>query len=188
MVYKEKLLIIFKLSSILAQYLVNKLIAILLFTCFCLMLLGYHLVFNFQLAAVKSEMRAFLKTEKKHKDVVQISLNEKEAKQLYWENENEFHYNGEMYDVIETTKTEDQLVVRCVPDNKETALINEYQKNNKRNHSNSLAVQLITIQFVVPSGFLITSPQKTDVNHFCRHSFALYNCVSAIFIPPPEVG
>ena len=152
------------------------------------MLLGYHLVFNFQLAVVKSEMRAFLKAEKNHKDVLQISLNEKEVKQLYWENESEFRYNGEMYDVIETTKTKDQLVVRCISDNKETALINEYQKNNKRNHSNSLAAQLIMIQFVLPSGFSISPSQKIIENHFCRHSFALYNCVSAIFIPPPEVG
>jgi hypothetical protein len=152
------------------------------------MLLGYYLVFNFQLAAVKSEMRTFLKTQKNHKDVVRFSLNEKEAHQLYWENESEFRYKGEMYDIIETTRTNDHLVVRCVADSKETALINEYQKNNKRDHSDSLAVQLITIQFVVPSGFSITPPQKTIVNHFCRHSSALYKCVSAIFIPPPEVG
>lgn len=133
-------------------------------------------------------MRAFLKTQKNHKDVVRFSLNEKEAKQLYWENENEFRYKGKMYDVIETTKTKDQLVVRCVADSKETALIDEYLKHNRRDHSDSLAVQLITIQFVVPSGFLITPPRKTIVNHFCRHFFALNNCVSAIFIPPPEAG
>ena len=64
-------------------------------------LLGYHLVFHVQLAAVKSEMKAFLRNQKEHKELTQIILSKTESHFLHWEDENEFYYRGEMYDVIE---------------------------------------------------------------------------------------
>jgi hypothetical protein len=151
------------------------------------MLLGYHLIFNHQLSAVKSEMKAFLKSQKDYKDVVQLSLNEKESKQVYWENENEFRYNGEMYDVIEKKIKGNQIVIRCIPDKKETALLNEYQKNNKSNSSNLTLLQLITAPYVLPVDHSMKQPEKIIKKRFINLSYSLQNTASAVLLPPPDV-
>jgi hypothetical protein len=151
------------------------------------MLLGYHLIFNHQLSAVKSEMKAFLKSQKDYKDVVQLSLNEKESKQVYWENENEFRYNGEMYDVIEKKIKGSQIVIRCIPDKKETALLNEYQKNNKSNSSNLTLLQLITAPYVLPVDHSMKQPEKIIKKRFINLSSSLQNTASAVLLPPPDV-
>jgi hypothetical protein len=151
------------------------------------MLLGYHLIFNHQLSAVKSEMKAFLKSQKDYKDVVQLSLNEKESKQVYWENENEFRYNGEMYDVIEKKIKGNQIVIRCIPDKKETALLNEYQKNNKSNSSNLTLLQLITAPYVLPVDHSMKQPEKIIKKRFINLSSSLQNTASAVLLPPPDV-
>jgi hypothetical protein len=165
----------------------KKLIAILLFACLCFALLGYHLVFNFQLAAVKSEMKAFLRCQKDSKDVVQMSMGNEEAKQLYWENENEFRYDGKMYDVIEKKIKGNQIVIRCIPDQKETIVLNEYQKNNNRNSSNTTIVQLITAQFVLPVYLSLKQPEKIIKKDFIDHSSSLQNVASTVLLPPPDV-
>jgi hypothetical protein len=151
------------------------------------MLLGYHLIFNHQLSAVKSEMKAFLKSQKDYKDVVQLSLNEKESKQVYWENENEFRYNGEMYDVIEKKIKGNQIVIRCIPDKKETALLNEYQKNNKSKSSNLTLLQLITAPYVLPVDHSMKQPEKIIKKRFINLSSSLQNTASAVLLPPPDV-
>jgi hypothetical protein len=165
---------------------VRKLTSILLLICLGLTILGYHLVFNFQLAAVKSEMKEFLKTQRNNKDVVQIILSE-ENKQVYWEEENEFRFKGEMYDVVEKKQQGNQVIIRCIPDKKETALLNEYQKNNKRNSSNSTIFQLITAQFVLPVDHSLEKPEKIMKRDFIDHSSSLLNNASTVFAPPPDV-
>jgi hypothetical protein len=132
-------------------------------------------------------MKAFLKSQKDYKDVVQLSLNEKESKQVYWENENEFRYNGEMYDVIEKKIKGNQIVIRCIPDKKETALLNEYQKNNKSNSSNLTLLQLITAPYVLPVDHSMKQPEKIIKKRFINLSSSLQNTASAVLLPPPDV-
>jgi hypothetical protein len=166
---------------------VQKLIAILLLACLCFALLGYHLVFYFQLETVKSEMKAFLQKQKDLKDVIQLSLTNEESEQLHWEDENEFRYQGEMYDVIEKKAFKDQLLIRCIPDKKETSLLNEYQRNSKPDTSHSVIVQLITAPFVLPAAHTLEPPEKIIEKNFTDFSSSLQNLASAVFLPPPDV-
>lgn len=131
-------------------------------------------------------MKAFLKSEARHKDVVELSFSAKEVKELEWENGHEFRYQNEMYDVIGQETKNGRLVIRCIPDKKETALLIQYRNTNKRRHSESLAVQLITIQFVLPADYSVDLPEKIIENYFCDHSFALHDPPAFIVIPPPK--
>ena len=132
-------------------------------------------------------MRTFLKTQKNNKDVVQMKLSSEKSRQLYWENENEFRLKDEMYDVVEKKSQGNQVIIRCIPDNKETALLNEYQKNNKRNSSNSIIVQLITAQYVLPVDHSLIQPEKIIKKHFPNLSSSLQNTASTVLLPPPDV-
>jgi hypothetical protein len=132
-------------------------------------------------------MKAFLKDQKQHKDVVQILLNEEEAKQVYWEDENEFRYNNEMYDVVEKQVQGKLIVVRCIQDEKETSLLNEYQKNRKHNPDNSIIIQLITAQFDLPAGTSLQLPTRVIEKVFTDPSYYIPKIASTVFLPPPDV-
>jgi hypothetical protein len=141
-----------------------------------------------QLAAVKSEMKAFLRNQKDNKDLIQIRLDKKELKHLHWEDEHEFRYNGQMFDVIEMKTQGESVLIRCIADEKETALLNEYQKNNNRNSSNSLIFQLITAAYILPAHFLLQQPEKIIKSHFRDLSPSLQNPVSPVSQPPPNLS
>lgn len=166
---------------------VRKLTSILLIICLCCTWLGYHLVFHVQLSAVKSEMRTFLLNQKDHKDLIELSFTNEESKQLEWEEETEFKYEGEMYDLIEKKMKADQVVLRCIADRKETALLQEYQKNTKRNNSNSFIAQLITAQFILPADYSLQQPQSVIKRNFINTSPSLLSSVSKVSSPPPDV-
>jgi hypothetical protein len=139
------------------------------------------------MASVKSEMKAFLQKQKNHKDVVQIVLTNEQSRQVYWENENEFRFNDEMYDVIEKKICNNQIIIRCISDKKETTLLNEYQKNNNRNSSNSVIAQLITAAFILPIDCSLQQPKKIIQKNFIDHSSSLQKLPSTIVLPPPDV-
>jgi len=132
-------------------------------------------------------MRSFLKNQKDHKDVVQLIFNTDQCKGLYWENENEFSYNGEMYDVIEKKYKPHQLIIHCIPDEKETALLNEYQKNNKHNSSNSTIIHLITTPFILPGGHFLKQPETIIGEIFIDHFSSLQNPASSVLPQPPDI-
>ena len=160
--------------------------AILLLSCFCFLFLGYHIAFRFQLDKVKSEMKASLKNQKEHKDVLQIFLSEDEAMQVCWEEENEFRYNEEMYDVIEKKLQGKGMLIRCIQDEKETELLNEYQKNRTHNPENSI-VQLIVAQFDLPHGTFLQPPEGKSIKAFADPSFYIPRIVLTVYGPPPDV-
>ena len=130
-------------------------------------------------------MRAFLKT-KKHPDALNICVTRDECKQLEWEDENEFRYQGQMYDVIEKKIAGAILILHCISDKKETALLLEYQKNTKRHSSTSNIFRLITAQFDLPNKYQLLSPVSMVKKYFSGYSFSLQNPVPAIVPPPPD--
>ncbi|MBO9684581.1 MAG: hypothetical protein J7502_18255 [Flavisolibacter sp.] len=132
-------------------------------------------------------MKAFLKDQKTHKDVVQISFTDEELGQLEWEGDDEFCFQGEMYDVIQKERNGNKTIILCIPDKKETALLNEYQRTHKRNVSHSATVQLFSIQFVLPDDCSLQQPQKTIEKYPVHHSFSLQNPASTVILPPPDV-
>jgi hypothetical protein len=166
---------------------VKKLIAILVIILLSFAFLGYHLVFSFQIASVKSQMKDFLQKQEQHKDIVLLSLSKEESKQLSWENENEFRYKGEMFDVIKKKANGNLVLIRCIPDKKETYLLNEYQKNNRRNTSNSTIVQLITAQFILPADHSLKPAEKLITNYFKDYCSRLQSLASTVLLPPPDV-
>lgn len=107
----------------------KKLIAIVLLLCISVQIWGYHLYFTFQRAFVKSEVKAMLRNKPDEASTTKFAFNtgNKEDRQLMWEDEHEFRYNGEMYDVIEKRTVDGVLQIRCISDKAETALVQHYK-------------------------------------------------------------
>src|SRR6185295_12150122 len=82
----------------------KKLIVIFLSVCFLLNITGYHIIFYLRQEEIKAEMRAAIRMQAYSEDETDFvfSVNDKQSmSQLEWEGDDEFSFNGEMYDVIE---------------------------------------------------------------------------------------
>ena len=170
-----------------------RIIAVILFAgCLFLTLYGYHFLFEIQLSRAKSEMKNCIPQFLKSGKITKLKLNVDEAKTLEWENENEFKYKDEMYDVIERHTEGNSLIINCIPDNKETIIVNEYLKLNKGNNpSESLPsialIKIINTQFL-PSSFIHTglilkhscSIKRNEINYY------LPKVENLILTPPPK--
>jgi hypothetical protein len=133
-------------------------------------------------------MKDFLRDQKTHKDIVEFRFSKAAPAQPQWEDEEEFRFNGEMYDVIEKITVGDQLFIRCIPDRKETELLHAYQKQHDRNRSTASVLQLITATFIVSAGPSVQPSEKTIIRKFFEPSFSLSHPAAPVFIPPPRVG
>lgn len=76
-----------------------------------------------------------------------FSVNDKlSIEKLDWEDDDEFNLNGEMYDVIEKKVEGSKLIIRCLADKKETALLNKLDDHWKENDkSNKIANELFQL-------------------------------------------
>jgi len=168
----------------------KKVTAILLLGCLVFCAAGYHFVFRFQLWQAKSEMKLRLLRSPGQKEITELSFNSQEQEKLEWEDDHEVSVNGEMYDVIEQYSRDGKLVLRCIDDKKETALIDEYLKLNKNNSDNkplSSLVQLIAAQFLVPVTNLPEPSVNWFSNQFFNYSSDIVSTSASINTPPPKV-
>ena len=113
-------------------------------------------------------------------------LSEDQVKQVCWEEENEFRYNDEMYDVIEKKMQGNRMLIRCIQDEKETSLLNEYQKNRKHHPDNSI-IQLIIAQFDIPPATILQPTERNLNKSFADPSFYIPRIALTVFGPPPDV-
>jgi hypothetical protein len=132
-------------------------------------------------------MKAFLQNHKNHPDATKISLTREQCNQLEWEDEVEFKYKGEMYDVIEKKTSGNKVLLTCIADSKETALLQEFQKNTDRSRSHLMVNQLITACFIIPHEHSLQRPEKTIKTIFNDVSEPLTKTLTTLFSPPPDV-
>jgi hypothetical protein len=127
----------------------KKLIVIFLSVCFFLNITGYHILFYFRQEEIKAEMRESirLQTYSENETDFIVSLSDKQsAAQLDWESDDEFSFNGEMYDVIEKKTENGKLVIRAIADNQETVLLNKAKDHwNQTEKSNKAAEELFQL-------------------------------------------
>ena len=96
----------------------KKIAGVILLACLFFTVVGYHFVFRLQLGEIKAEMKERLRNYADD-NVVEFSFSPDDARKINWEEEHEFRFNNEMYDVIEKHQQGHQLIIRCIPDKKE---------------------------------------------------------------------
>ncbi|HEY1872622.1 MAG TPA: hypothetical protein VGG71_16290 [Chitinophagaceae bacterium] len=127
----------------------KKLAVIITSVCFFINIIGYHIIFYFRQQGIKEQMRMAIRLQSKSEEETDFafSLNDKKGlMQLDWDGDDEFSYNGEMYDVIEKKVESSKLIIRALADKKETELVNNSNHNWKENErSNKTANELFQI-------------------------------------------
>ena len=119
-----------------------------------------------------------------------FSLNDKKGMtKLDWDGDDEFSYNGEMYDVIEKKVVNNTLIIRALADKDETDLVNKFNTNQRdNNRSNKIANELFQILQTLfhnskSTELVCIKPSRYTLYYF---SVTLPSPVKKIPTPPPQ--
>jgi hypothetical protein len=172
----------------------KKTVAIFFLSCLFLNITGYYLVFRFQQSEIRTEMRKKLRIDNaaEIKQFV-FSLNDKKAlASIEWEGDDECSIAGEMHDVISKQVIDGRLIIRCVDDKGETALIKRYNDlSNSSDPSKSRSATLLKLlenfydrHYSFESEFT-TSISNTNFDLRVSQTIRGRNDV---LTPPPQIG
>jgi hypothetical protein len=156
---------------------------------------GYHLIYSLYQQGLKTEMKAFLKENNSSsfgsRLVFTLSGNQIMDPDFSWEEENkEFRYQQEFYDVVSIEKKDGKMILICLKDNEENNLenqLNEIHKFNKAGHAKS--TQNNNRYFSVfylekQQKFFFDSCEKGEI--IAYNSSCLLDNVLDILQPPPR--
>ncbi len=171
---------------------VKKIIIILLCICFFLNITGYHIIFYLRQQEIKAEMREVIRMQShnEHETDFSFSVNDKHSMDhLDWKGDDEFSFNGEMYDVIEKRIENGKLIIRSIADKRETALLDKLTRHwNQSEKSNKVADELFQLlQSLFHSSktdeFVLIKPLVDKISFI---SLPLPSQVKQIPTPPPR--
>jgi hypothetical protein len=166
--------------------------AILVLGCLFINIIGYHLIFYFRQLEIKSEMKRLILAQPNSEDendfVIPVDDKSTMAK-LEWEGDDEFSFNGDMYDVIEKKVENNKLIIRSLADKRETALIKKYSKLNNEGNARgktALLMNLVNSAYVfssIPDGF-----RESNLKPF---KIYFRSCIGSsktqeVLTPPPQ--
>jgi len=170
----------------------KKLIVIFLSLCFLLNITGYHIIFYLRQEGIKAEMREAIRMEtysEDETDFVFLVNDKKSMSQLDWEGDDEFSFNGEMYDAIDKKIENGKLIIRAIADKQETELLNKAKDHWDQNEkSNKVADELFQMlqSLYHPSRTEELVFIKPSVNRASFLSLPLPLQVKKIPTPPPR--
>lgn len=156
---------------------------------------GYWMVNTFQQFERKKEVREKLLSsippEETDQFVFDLVNGEPAAAGLYWEEADEFHFNGTMYDVISKETINGKLYIRCINDNKEQELKNKLsdltQKQNNKSSAAGVSFQwLISLSFIKPASFVLKELFIQSFKNYRPYKASLLQVALAILVPPPQ--
>ncbi|MBI1780985.1 MAG: hypothetical protein HYR66_06395 [Sphingobacteriales bacterium] len=174
----------------------RKTVVILLLGCLFVYMGGYWLLGQYQQHVIKEEMEAKIKTSLPVNETKQLVFTVQNGNPVeegfYWENEDEFHYQDRMYDVISKKIIGDKLFINCINDDKEEELIEHNidiakKENNKPGNTSSGMQLILSLVFVSPEAYLIPSFNISSHLPVSAYQFRLLNRSGDIFIPPPQI-
>ena len=133
-------------------------------------------------------MKRNIRMLRNSEELVEFSFDEPSFKQLEWEEENEFRFKGEMYDVVERKEVNGKFLLLCIPDKKETQLLHEFQKQTEKNQSRDKRHLLQWgSNYLQPLAFNISLFTRfADRIRFPEYAASLFFRPLTIVVPPPD--
>ncbi|NVN93848.1 MAG: hypothetical protein HXX18_01055 [Bacteroidetes bacterium] len=109
----------------------KKYFSILLLNIILFHLGGYYIWYSVLQYASHREIKQEIRRGLKDKDLVLIEISDNNKSSVNWkENDKEFAFNGEMYDVVSIKKLKNKVQYYCINDHREEKLIAEFKKNH----------------------------------------------------------
>jgi hypothetical protein len=149
---------------------------------------GHQLAFILQLHQLKLEMKRNIPMLRNSADVVELAFDESSYARLEWEEDHEFSFKGEMYDVIEKRAVNGKILLLCIPDKKESQLLYDYKKQTEKSQSQDKQLALKWIINYLQPVALNTTPSVRCIHltPFPEYAASLFFRPLSIFTPPPD--
>ncbi len=99
--------------------------------------MGYLVVFKVQQYQIRREIIHNIESGIPESQLSCITVNKENKNKIIWKHSKEFHYQGEMYDVVKAEKLDDETTVYyCINDSQETHLFAKLDKHLKKTGKN----------------------------------------------------
>ena len=160
--------------------------------------LGYYLVFYGDVLAAKHEAKLFIfghgKDEKATYFSFRLSHGKPMAQGLFFTDDDEFTYQGRMYDIESNTQSNDSVTYKCYSDDTETTLNNELcnkidadRDSAGQRHKNSATLKEFANDYTPhrPDHFVFVQPLTASGGLTHRSSRILF-FLQPVISPPPE--
>ena len=174
----------------------KKLLSILFLFIFLFNLAGYYVVFTIMQQSAKRDMKAFIKKNPETDELEKVVISSKEMSSsaiFKFTDDNEFIYNGELFDVVSKTTDGDNTVFYCLDDRNEEKLfagLNEHIKNNcdQNSASKNLSLQLIKniIKEALPDNYSEMKPSQYITFLYSDFNPILHKQFIQVIAPPPK--
>jgi hypothetical protein len=169
----------------------KKALTILLLLSLFIEIAGYGIFFSFRQWQVKCSVKKslFNGTTHRNTELLVFSIVEWEKLSL---KEDEFFYQGEMYDVIEVHRKGKSVVVKCISDKKETRLINHYIEIAQHDagpsgtKKASLVLKLISDPFIRPVRLILSPAIQKKISCHLFFQQLIPSFCSEVLTPPPQ--
>lgn len=122
-------------------------------------------------------------------NVIRFDFTQKEFSALEWEGRSEFTFKGEMYDVVRKEKVGESIVVWCMDDKSETALVNNYLKFHRplsEKNTSAALLKFLTLQFQSPALIEVNQSVTLHLFSFPPYVSGLSSAERFILVPPPK--
>ena len=128
---------------------------------------------------------------KKQQVLTTLHLNLKDQDQISWENETEFIYKHNLYDLIDKKETKDGIIITCLADKNEESLVKTFnnlndQSNPSHTTSGSL-FKLINQSFLTTENISFNRIENTKSLLTSQHIIHLPSRLRYVLIPPPKM-
>jgi hypothetical protein len=174
----------------------KKAFSFVLLAIFLFNIVGYFVAFKIVQHQVRSEVKTAIKQTLTANQLTVIEIHKTEQIQLIWEEQNkEFYYKGELYDIVKTEKKTESTTYYCINDEQEEKLfanleehVNNYISGNhlsKKNSSKKNHPDLIKLYL---SNKLSATPEiKGQTAIFNTYPLFYTSACVEISSPPPEI-
>jgi hypothetical protein len=168
---------------------VRKLFAIVAFACLLFLNVGYFVFYQLRLAEIKAEMKKEV-LRSRRSELTRFKFSAKETASLEWEEDTEFRFKDEMYDVVSREDRGDTTTILCLSDKKENELKKLFANNLGKSTGKTSSAGMIK---------LLSAPYLFNDNVFLlieelaaqqKTSFYLFNLPlyePYVLIPPPKI-
>ncbi len=153
-------------------------------------------ILTYQQEKVRHEVKEMIISGLSADDLTKLKFHKDDAhEKLEWEHEKEFKFQGEKYDVVQTSVTDDSITYYCWWDHEETAIEQQLADSLQKALSNDLESQkgkrtlisYLKVDYQSPDGILLAHcpfsfQQDFHTNYIRSHTSIL----STPPTPPPD--
>lgn len=135
-------------------------------------------------------MKAYLRANPASDEMITLVFSQEQAALIEWEGDEEFNWEGRMYDVIQKKTSNGKFSVRCLPDNKESNLLQSFLKATKKSNDTKQQAlsKIMATAFLLPQSIIISEKAITIRTGFPEQLFLIEAIALSIQSPPPQLS